>query len=163
MSAERYHRHIEAARLAYRDRDAFLCDPAFFDVPVEKLVSPEYGDAMRRFISDEIAMRFMPPAGESVASCKPAERTMPVNTTSNPWSAAPTPTPCATTAMRGRRSLKYNGRAKAGSAALGAAAGIASCACTVVAAASASSAVILEIERYSYVIVMFTLLYECEN
>ena len=27
ISAERYHRHIEAARLVYRDRDAFLADP----------------------------------------------------------------------------------------------------------------------------------------
>ena len=26
LSAERYHRHIEAARLVYRDRDAFLAD-----------------------------------------------------------------------------------------------------------------------------------------
>ena len=65
MSTERLHRHIEVARLAYRDRDAFLCDPAFFDVPVEKILSPEYGAAMRRLISDEIAMRMMPPAGES--------------------------------------------------------------------------------------------------
>ena len=48
MSTERLHRHIEAARLAYRDRDAFLADPSFFDVPVEKLLSAEYGEALRQ-------------------------------------------------------------------------------------------------------------------
>ena len=37
--AERYHRHIEAARLAYRDRDAFVADPSQVDVPVEQLLS----------------------------------------------------------------------------------------------------------------------------
>ena len=31
----RAHRHIEAARLAYRDRDAFLADPGAVDVPVK--------------------------------------------------------------------------------------------------------------------------------
>ena len=65
LSAERFHRHIEAARLAYRDRDAFLSDPAFFDVPVEKLLSPEYGAALARLISDERAMPVLPLAGES--------------------------------------------------------------------------------------------------
>ncbi len=28
LGVTRVHRHIEAARLAYRDRDAFLADPA---------------------------------------------------------------------------------------------------------------------------------------
>ena len=44
----RYHRHIEAARLAYRDRDAFVADPSQVDVPVKKLLSPEYLDACAR-------------------------------------------------------------------------------------------------------------------
>jgi gamma-glutamyltranspeptidase / glutathione hydrolase len=43
----RAHRHIEAARLAYRDRDAFLADPAHVDVPVKKLLSREYLASMR--------------------------------------------------------------------------------------------------------------------
>ena len=68
LSTERFHRHIEAARLAYRDRDAFLSDPAFFDMPMEKLLSPEYGEALRRLISDGMAMQVMPPAGESELS-----------------------------------------------------------------------------------------------
>ncbi len=39
MGAIRMHRHIEAARLAYRDRDAFVADMSQVDVPVAKLLS----------------------------------------------------------------------------------------------------------------------------
>ena len=42
LSVERLHRHIEAARLVYRDRDAFLADPAQVDVPMGKLMDPAY-------------------------------------------------------------------------------------------------------------------------
>ncbi|WP_144186093.1 gamma-glutamyltransferase [Elioraea rosea] len=63
MSAERWHRHIEAARLVYRDRDAFLADPAQVDVPVAKLTSPEYLAALRKLIDPKAAMRELPPAG----------------------------------------------------------------------------------------------------
>ncbi len=65
MSPERLHRHIEAARLAYRDRDAFLADPAQVEVPVERLTSDAYLHALAKLISDEHAMREMPPAGEA--------------------------------------------------------------------------------------------------
>ena len=37
LGAIRLHRHLEAARLVYRDRDAFLADPAQADVPVARL------------------------------------------------------------------------------------------------------------------------------
>jgi gamma-glutamyltranspeptidase / glutathione hydrolase len=62
----RAHRHIEAARLAYRDRDAFLADPGAVDVPVKKLLSPEYLASMRALISDDAAMPVLPAAGESM-------------------------------------------------------------------------------------------------
>jgi gamma-glutamyltranspeptidase/glutathione hydrolase len=65
VSAERYHRHIEAARLVYRDRDAFLADPAQVDVPVEALMDPAYLARLRGLISDERAMKVLPPAGTS--------------------------------------------------------------------------------------------------
>ena len=65
MSAERYHRHIEAARLVYRDRDAFLADPSQVDVPVEQLTDPAYLAALRGLIRDDRVMPAMPPAGES--------------------------------------------------------------------------------------------------
>lgn len=63
MSAERWHRHIEAARLAYRDRDAFLADPAQVEVPVARLTSPDYLSALREVIDPARAMRELPPAG----------------------------------------------------------------------------------------------------
>jgi len=62
----RYHRHIEAARLAYRDRDAFLADPAHADVPVARLTGEQYLAGLRRLISDEKAMAHMPAAGEAM-------------------------------------------------------------------------------------------------
>jgi gamma-glutamyltranspeptidase / glutathione hydrolase len=65
LSAERYHRHIEAARLVYRDRDAFLADPAQVDVPVARLTDPAYLARLRGLIRDDRAMPEMPPAGES--------------------------------------------------------------------------------------------------
>jgi gamma-glutamyltranspeptidase/glutathione hydrolase len=61
----RYHRHIEAARLAYRDRDAFVADPSQAEVPVKKLLDRGYLDAMRRLIRDHAAMRVMPSPGEA--------------------------------------------------------------------------------------------------
>ncbi len=65
LSAERYHRHIEAARLVYRDRDAFLADPSRVDVPVARLTSKEYLKRLAGLIRDDAAMRELPPAGES--------------------------------------------------------------------------------------------------
>lgn len=62
----RAHRHIEAARLAYRDRDAFVADPTQVDVPVKKLLSSEYLAAQRALIKDSAAMRELPAAGESI-------------------------------------------------------------------------------------------------
>jgi gamma-glutamyltranspeptidase/glutathione hydrolase len=62
----RAHRHIEAARLAYRDRDAFLADPSQVDVPVKKLLSEDYLSSMRALISDSQAMPHLPAAGESL-------------------------------------------------------------------------------------------------
>jgi gamma-glutamyltranspeptidase/glutathione hydrolase len=62
----RAHRHIEAARLAYRDRDAVLADPGVVDVPVKKLLTAEYLTSQRALISDTAAMPVLPAAGESV-------------------------------------------------------------------------------------------------
>ena len=65
LSTERLHRHIEAARLAYRDRDAFLADPSQVEVPVEKLISDGYLDALAKLVRDDRAMPEMPLPGES--------------------------------------------------------------------------------------------------
>jgi gamma-glutamyltranspeptidase/glutathione hydrolase len=66
LSALRFHRHIEAARLVYRDRDAFLADPTQVDVPVARLTSPDYLAGLRSLIDDTKAMRQMPAPGEAM-------------------------------------------------------------------------------------------------
>jgi len=66
LGAIRLHRHIEAARLVYRDRDAFLADPSQVKVPVEHLTSPAYLDSLRALIRDDVAMPDMPAPGEAM-------------------------------------------------------------------------------------------------
>jgi gamma-glutamyltranspeptidase/glutathione hydrolase len=61
----RAHRHIEAARLAYRDRDAFLADPRHAEVPVKKLLSADYLTSQRGLITDASVIQDLPAAGES--------------------------------------------------------------------------------------------------
>jgi len=61
----RLHRHLEAARLVYRDRDAFVADPAQAEVPVARLMSPDYLAALRELIRDDRALRTLPRAGEA--------------------------------------------------------------------------------------------------
>lgn len=62
-SVARMHRHVEAARLAYRDRDAFLADPSQVEVPVARLTSDAYLADLAKLISDERAMAELPAAG----------------------------------------------------------------------------------------------------
>jgi gamma-glutamyltranspeptidase/glutathione hydrolase len=66
LSTLRLHRHIEAARLVYRDRDAFLADPSQVKVPVEHLTSQAYLDGLRSLIRDDVAMPVMPLPGETM-------------------------------------------------------------------------------------------------
>ena len=62
----RIHRHLEAARLVYRDRDAFLADPSQVDVPVAKLTNPQYLAQLRNLIDDHRAMPHLPAPGEAM-------------------------------------------------------------------------------------------------
>ncbi len=66
LGAERLHRHLEAARLVYRDRDAFLADLAQAEVPVARLTSPDYLAALRRLIDPARAMPILPAPGEAM-------------------------------------------------------------------------------------------------
>jgi gamma-glutamyltranspeptidase/glutathione hydrolase len=69
--AEMYHRYIEAARLAYADRNAFLADPVFTNVPVEGLLSDSFA-AERRALIGPAAGRGSVPAGNPVDNVAPA-------------------------------------------------------------------------------------------
>ncbi len=50
-SAEQIHHFVEAKKLAFVDRDRYVADPRFVEVPVEKLISSEYADQLRGQIS----------------------------------------------------------------------------------------------------------------
>jgi gamma-glutamyltranspeptidase/glutathione hydrolase len=54
------HFGIEAAKLALLDRDRYLTDPSFCDVPVERLLDPGYGSELARAINP--ARAAAPPA-----------------------------------------------------------------------------------------------------
>jgi gamma-glutamyltranspeptidase / glutathione hydrolase len=61
LSPERLHFAIEAARLAYADRDNLLADPAQCDVPVARLLSAAHADAQRARIDPARARTDLPP------------------------------------------------------------------------------------------------------
>lgn len=66
-----YHRQIEALKLAYADGKAYIADPRHAFVPVESLLSQEYG-ARRRALIGETAMVAEPgtlPSGGTVYLC----------------------------------------------------------------------------------------------
>ena len=66
LGAVRLHRHIEAARLAYRDRDAFVADPSQAEVPVARLLDRAYLASLASLIDDRRAMPVLPLAGEAL-------------------------------------------------------------------------------------------------
>ena len=57
------HLLVEAMKLAYADRHAFVGDPRFADVPMETMLSPAYLSDRARHISMQQAAPGMPPAG----------------------------------------------------------------------------------------------------
>ena len=48
----RFHRHIEAARMAFRDRGAFLADPRRRETPLSRLLAQDYLAALARHVDD---------------------------------------------------------------------------------------------------------------
>jgi gamma-glutamyltranspeptidase/glutathione hydrolase len=56
------HRYLEASRYAFADRNAYVADPAYFDVPLDGIVSESFADERRALITDRAA-RSPVPAG----------------------------------------------------------------------------------------------------
>src|SRR5690606_38194807 len=54
-SFEYYHHLAEAVKIAFADRDAWLSDPKFTDIPLDQFLSKEYAKARRQLISADKA------------------------------------------------------------------------------------------------------------
>ncbi|MGH6717673.1 MAG: gamma-glutamyltransferase [Alphaproteobacteria bacterium] len=67
LGPERLHLEIEAGRLAYRDRNALIADPAHARVPIEHLLSASYADGLRAHIRRDRAMTRLPAPGSTGA------------------------------------------------------------------------------------------------
>lgn len=62
LSAERLHYEIEAARMAYHDRDNLVADPTQVEVPVDMLLSEAHTARLRAAIQPDRAMTELPPS-----------------------------------------------------------------------------------------------------
>jgi gamma-glutamyltranspeptidase len=56
LGADRAHLLVQAKQIAYHDRDRWLADPAFAEVPVEMLVSKSYAQARGQLIDLDTAL-----------------------------------------------------------------------------------------------------------
>jgi len=59
-SAEYIHTTVEALKLAYADRDTYYGDPKFSKVPMDTLLSKEYGAERRKLIGENASVEFRP-------------------------------------------------------------------------------------------------------
>jgi gamma-glutamyltranspeptidase len=55
---DRLHLLVQAKQISYHDRDCLLADPAFADVPIDRLVSREYARQRKRLIDPASALRW---------------------------------------------------------------------------------------------------------
>jgi gamma-glutamyltranspeptidase len=56
LGADHVHHLVQAKQIAYHDRDTCVADPAFADVPIERLISRAYADARRKLIDSKRAI-----------------------------------------------------------------------------------------------------------
>ena len=54
------HLQVEAAKLAFADREAFYGDPDFADIPIDVLLSEGYNAARRKLITDRASLELRP-------------------------------------------------------------------------------------------------------
>ena len=67
-SPEHLHLLIESKKIAFSDRDHYVTDPEFEDIPIKKLLSKEYAEQCRRKIDPDKAMVPPVPAPNSEGS-----------------------------------------------------------------------------------------------
>src|SRR5262245_10225620 len=55
LGPDHLHLLVQAKQIAYHDRDRLLADPAYADVPIDRLISKEYARRRARLIDDKAA------------------------------------------------------------------------------------------------------------
>ena len=85
------HYYLEASRYSFADRNAYLADPDYFDVPLTGLLSKDYADTRRALITTTAAPAAVPPGdpysfnmGVAAATALNSETTTHL-TTSDKW------------------------------------------------------------------------------
>lgn len=75
-TADYYHHMAEIVKVAFADRDEWLTDPRFVDLPIERMIAPDYADERRSLIDPERALDIATvPAG--IPYPRPHERVAP--------------------------------------------------------------------------------------
>jgi gamma-glutamyltranspeptidase/glutathione hydrolase len=72
-SADFVHTVVECAKLAFADREAFYGDPAFTEVPLDRLLAAEYNDERRRLVGTEASAELRPGGGRLPTLVEAAE------------------------------------------------------------------------------------------
>ncbi len=65
LDPEFVHVTVEAAKLAFADREAWYGDPEFFDVPAATLLSGDYGKDRAQLIGSRASLEFLPGSPDS--------------------------------------------------------------------------------------------------
>ncbi len=63
-STDYVHKVTEILKLVFADRERYVADPLFVDVPVEGMLNPDYLEARLALVNDNAAYPEMPPAGD---------------------------------------------------------------------------------------------------
>jgi oxamate amidohydrolase len=56
-TADYFHHMAEAVKVSFADRDAWLTDPRFVDIPIDKLISKDYANERRDLINPDRALK----------------------------------------------------------------------------------------------------------
>jgi gamma-glutamyltranspeptidase/glutathione hydrolase len=75
-TADYYHHMAEAVKVAFADREEWLTDPSFVEIPVQRLISKGYADERRRLIDPARALNIAEVA-PGIAYAHPHERRVP--------------------------------------------------------------------------------------
>ena len=99
-SVEYLHVVTEAMKLAFADRNRYVGDPRFVDVPTQALLSKDYASARRKLIRSDRAMVVVPPGdprnGKALLGRRAAPRRSPNLLNKRTW------TSCGITSAAGR-------------------------------------------------------------